>query len=646
MCEGLDRPFHRKEWGVNAMRWNVPLPLGMCMIFLVIVFTSSAVCGETIGFDSDAWVFRDARVVEYLGRECLIGFAYLKDVELADGIVEVDVAMTGARSYPGIVFRVLSEQDHERIYIRPHRAGLYPDAIQYTPVINGIAGWQLYNGEGLTAGGQFGENEWVRLKLEFAGTQARLFVGGSNEPALVVTDLKRGVGMGSVGIQGPTDGTAYFSNFSYSAGDDLEFAQPPPVDPTCGVIAEWELSESFRLSEIDFEEYPGSEWLDGIAWQTVESGPSGLVDVALYHGRSGREPDVVFARKILHSGEDRVMKLAFGYSDYVNVFCNGRLLFTGGSAYRQRDPSFLGIVGLFDMVYLPLEKGRNELLLMVAESFGGWGFMAQNQEAVFLHPTVREIGRTGREFLFPETAIYDAERKVFYVSNYDAYRFSYTGGAQHLSKLSTVGEVIEAEWVGDLSNPTGMAWCGGKLLVVERAGIAEIDVDAGEVVSRTPIPGARFLNDIAVDSAGAAYVSDSNGHVIYRIADGSVEAWLSGDQIRQPNGLHISGGKLYIGINSDVSVKVIDLETKEIETLVRFDRGVIDGIEGSAGGELLVSLAEGKLFAVNRSGECRKLLDTTAPGFSCANFCHVPESDLLVVPTLSDNRVVLYRIGD
>jgi len=44
-----------------------------------------------------------------------------------------------------------SEQDHERVYLRPHRAGLYPDALQYTPTFNGLAGWQLYNGDGCTA---------------------------------------------------------------------------------------------------------------------------------------------------------------------------------------------------------------------------------------------------------------------------------------------------------------------------------------------------------------------------------------------------------------------------------------------------------------------------------------------------------------
>ncbi len=55
----------------------------------------------------------------------------------------------------------------------------------------------------------------------------------------------------------------------------------------------------------------------------------------------------------------------------------GRLLFTGRSAYRERDPSFLGIIGYNDTVVLPLAKGHNELVVKVTEVFGGWGLMAR-----------------------------------------------------------------------------------------------------------------------------------------------------------------------------------------------------------------------------------------------------------------------------
>ena len=65
---------------------------------------------------------------KYLGRPALAGTAWLKDVVFEDGVIEVDVAAGRGRSYPAIIFRRQSEGEYEHVYLRPHRAGLYPDA--------------------------------------------------------------------------------------------------------------------------------------------------------------------------------------------------------------------------------------------------------------------------------------------------------------------------------------------------------------------------------------------------------------------------------------------------------------------------------------------------------------------------------------
>jgi hypothetical protein len=53
-------------------------------------------------------------------------------------------------------------------------------------------------------------------------------------------------------------------------------------------------------------------------------------------------------------------------------------IFTGKSAFRFRDPGFLGIMDVEnDAVYLDLKKGRNEIVLGVADFFGGWGFVCR-----------------------------------------------------------------------------------------------------------------------------------------------------------------------------------------------------------------------------------------------------------------------------
>ena len=145
--------------------------------------------------------------------------------------------------------------DYERYYMRPHRTcGQYPDVHQYTPVINGIAGWQLYNGNGFTSFSEIPTGEWVHLRIEVHGTQARVFLGDMENPVLEVDELVHGRSRGSIGVNGPRDGSAHFSNFSWRADDDLVFESPPVSFPPPGVIGEWKLAGPYSLSELDLNQ--------------------------------------------------------------------------------------------------------------------------------------------------------------------------------------------------------------------------------------------------------------------------------------------------------------------------------------------------------------------------------------------------------
>src|SRR5678815_5502508 len=87
---------------------------------------------------------------------------------------------------------------------------------------------------------------------------------------------------------------------------------------------------------------------------------------------------VLYARTTILSDKAEVRRLALGYSDDVSVFLNGKILYRGRSAQAFRDPGFLGIVSADnDAVYLPLNKGKNELVLALSELGGGWGFVCR-----------------------------------------------------------------------------------------------------------------------------------------------------------------------------------------------------------------------------------------------------------------------------
>jgi len=596
---------------------------------------------EVVGFDSGRWQLGPAtRVEDFLGRQALTltGTAFIKDVEFENGVVEVDVAFKEGTVFPTIIFRAQDEANYEEFYVRPHKSG-QPDALQYSPVFNGLSAWQLYYGEGYTNAWTLPQNEWVHLKLEMAGTQARVFVGEGQSPALVINDLKRGRSKGGLGLKvtGPP-GVAYFSGFKYRVDDGLEFKPPVKAETPFGTITEWELSQSFAYNLVDTKSYPPQDLLAKVAWQSITGEPTGVVNVARYAKKGPVVPGIVLARTRINTHEERTMELEFGYSDLVSIFLNGRILFTGNNIYQSRDPFFQGRVGLFDSIFLPLKKGDNELLLLLAESMGGWGFMGRVGDAVYLDKSLTILWELPHKFSWPETVLYDKARGVLYVSNF------YSDGAQFISRVKLDGQIEDYEWIKGLVRPTGMAIYQDKLFVVERTNLVEIGLPSGQIVNKHAVPAPGFLNDIAVDGEGNIYITDGQKSQILKFSGGQFSTWKSGAEFAQVNGLHYSGGKLYAGFSSDGSLRSIDLKSGEIRTVAKLDPGaVVDGIETDEKGNILVSDYNGKIFLVSPEGRKSLLLDSTAPKRYCANFSYVPEKNMLIVPSLNDNRVIAYK---
>ncbi|MCD4698530.1 MAG: hypothetical protein K8S16_20065 [Bacteroidales bacterium] len=594
--------------------------------------------------DSDQWEIVNGQVVEHLERQAFMGTAFLKDVEFQNGVIEVDIAVTGARSYPGVNFRIQSKNDYERFYIRPHRAGLYPDAVQYTPSMNGISEWQLCNGKGYTAGSVFPENEWVHFKIEILDTRARVFINDKPQPALEIYSLKHGISKGTIGLNGPANGSAFFSNFKYQITENLVFNDPPVKDLPIGMIMDWEISRVYKSPDIEFDKTPEQQDLTDIKWQKLKADEYGLLDIGKFHGRIGRSPDAVFARTTLIAKKDTLLEMKYGYSDAIAIFINGQPISFGNSAYQQRDPSFLGIIGLNDAVFLPLKKGDNELLLIVAESFGGWGFMCQRGNETYFAKGISKAWETEKVFATSESVLYDPNNEVLYVTNFDQFNMGNQQVSQYISKLSLTGEIINLKWVDGLNNPLGMTIHDNKIYCAERGQVAVIDISKGEILERISVEGSAFLNDIAIDSKGIIYISDSRKNVIWKITDGDVAEWLSEPEVLDPNVLYFYKDKLLIGNSGDSWLKSVDTENKTITNIAHFPEGFIDGIRPDGKGNLLVSLWKGKIYSVKPSGEIKLVFHTENLGEYTADFEYIPEKKLLLIPAFYENKVAAYNM--
>lgn len=331
--------------------------------------------------DLDHWTVEAEgyRFEEYLGRPSLRleqGMAVVNEAQLENGIIEFDIAIPEALGFSGVMWRLQDLENFEEFYLRHHLSGK-PDANQYSPVFNGLSGWQLYTGSNHSAAVEYEADQWMHIKLVVAGDRAEVYID-SQDPVLRISDLKRPTLAGRVGLKS-SGAPVHYSNFRYERIDNMELADSrvSPLRPPAGTVSKWQVSTPFPETELDGR-FTLSEEM-GHSWRDLSVEDSGIANLARLHG-VGEEGDTVLARVVINSDRQQTKRVRFGFSDRARVYLNRVLLFAGDDRYRSRDYRFLGTVGLFDELYLRLEPGANELLFAVTEEFGGWGIICQIDE--------------------------------------------------------------------------------------------------------------------------------------------------------------------------------------------------------------------------------------------------------------------------
>ncbi|MEO0471456.1 MAG: hypothetical protein AAF206_17635 [Bacteroidota bacterium] len=347
--------------------------LGLLMISALFTY------GETIPFDDDAWTINaeKAEKVQYKGKDALLlenGIAWLPQADFYNGVIEFDVALPNGRSFPGVIFRAQDEDNFEEFYMRPHQSG-NPDANQYNPVYNGVAAWQLYHGEAYAVPYQYKRTEWMHFKIQIRDHQAEVYFANASSPDLAIRKLKGHDQSGGIGLRVFLSGT-HFANFSYTKTPPTLKAEFKAFDaPKSGTITEWSVSPiAFAEKELEgvWDLPPSVKKISN--WERLKAEERGITNLAKLTGMK-EDKNTLWLRLEIESQAEMVVPFSFGYSDRVRVFCNESLLYEGDNRFRSRDYRYLGTIGLFDTVYLPLYKGVNTLYFAVSEGFGGWGMM-------------------------------------------------------------------------------------------------------------------------------------------------------------------------------------------------------------------------------------------------------------------------------
>jgi hypothetical protein len=311
-----------------------------------------------------------SRLETYLGREALFldkGAAWLDAAQFADGTIEFDVAAPAVPGFHGLAFRASDHENYEHFYLRSHLRH-QPDATQYPPVYNGDSWWEIYTGPRYALPCTVFPDRWVHVRLVARGKRLEVSVDGQ---VLVFPEMVRPPAAGAIGITSGA-GPAWFANIVVKPGEvgppQGGEGAPAPALPA-GVVTRWRVSAPFAEPAID----PRNKTL---RWDELDAGANGIANLAMIRRRTDAA-NTVFAAVTLHADKRGAQRVRFGFSDRVVVFLNGREIYRGNDEFQSRDSHFLGSVGLYDELLLPLEAGDNELWFAVSEKFGGWAVMLQ-----------------------------------------------------------------------------------------------------------------------------------------------------------------------------------------------------------------------------------------------------------------------------
>lgn len=366
----------------------MPVPYRAAPIVLLLFGLSFSSPSQSLPFDSEPWTITadESRMVTYQGQRALFlrgGQAVFEKMTFTNGTIEFDIAFPEQRNFIGARWHIQpGGQDYAYFYFRPHLSGM-PDANQYTPVVNGVSGWQLYAGPGFNAPTPYAFDSWMPVKIVVASGQAEVYVQDMETPALVIPDLLVPFRQGHLGVQAGGLGPAYFANFRVTPAErpPLRGTPPPPPAPAPpGSLLHWHISQVFPEANLDAVYTLTAHEKSWLQWQPLSAEPTGITNLARAHARD-RTNNTVFARAVIHADQARIAHLRFGFSDRVRVYLNDQLLYRGDDGYQTRDYRYLGTVGFFDELFLPLRAGRNEVWFAVSEDFGGWGLRAYLENA-------------------------------------------------------------------------------------------------------------------------------------------------------------------------------------------------------------------------------------------------------------------------
>ncbi len=310
------------------------------------------------------------------------GVAVLKDVDFHNGTIAFDVQPLGSMG-AGIGFRRRDDETYEDFYLRPRpKCAEAVDCMQYAPHTHGVLLWDMFPQYQSPA--PLKDSGWNHIKMVISGQRMNIYVNGESSPSLTVGRLEGDAESGGILLQGP----GIFANLEV-APDAVEGLASTPVkdaaDGDARYLRNWWLAPSQPSPEGSvpaLAEMPGSSQ----PWKPIAAERGGVIDISRVYGLAGGRGDgeMTWLKTTVTSSKSQTKKVSIGWTREIWVFVNGKQVFADKNLYqppaaRKNPDGRLSLEnGSFD---LPLNAGKNEISVALANNFYGWGMVMRLEDA-------------------------------------------------------------------------------------------------------------------------------------------------------------------------------------------------------------------------------------------------------------------------
>lgn len=257
----------------------------------------------------------------------------------------------------------------------------------------------------------------------------------------------------------------------------------------------------------------------------------------------------------------------------------------------------------------------------------------------------------------PESVLYDDANDRYLVSNINGSPDGADNNG-YIMEISPEGKVIKDKFIAGgvgkvkLDAPKGTGISGGVLYVADITAVRLFDLKTGAPKGEIKVPGATFLNDIAIAKDGRVFVSDSGiktgpggfeptgTDAVYLIEKGKLKTVAKGKDLTGPNGLLVvDKGVLAVTFNGDELYRLDDKGAKQDVTKVI--EGGLDGII-QVGDSLLISSWKGSAIYRGTLGGKFELALGELKGAADIGFDS--KRKRVLVPRFLENAVEVYDL--